>query len=198
MKRASEFAKDYLNTLKNVLGRLPLATLDKIATTVEAAHAAGRQIFIIGNGGSAATASHMMNDLSKCTLGHKGDGRWKRLRVLALTDNVSLMTAWANDTSYTKVFSEPLKNLAQRGDVLIAISASGNSPNIIAAARVAKKMGLIVLGLGGFGGGKLARLCDTCFVVPSNDYGPVEDVHMILDHILTGYLYQKLKTAHAK
>ena len=198
MKRASEFAKDYLSRLKNVLGRLPLATLDKIATTVETAHAAGRQIFIIGNDGSAATASHMMNDLSKCTLGHKGDGRWRRFRVLALTDNVSLMTAWANDTSYTRVFSEPLKNLAQRGDVLIAISASGNSPNIIAAARVAKKMGLIVLGLGGFGGGKFVRLCDICFVVPSNDYGPVEDVHMILDHILTGYLYQKLRTAHAK
>lgn len=198
MKRASEFARDYLNALKKMLGRLPLAKLDRIAATVEAAHAAGRQIFIIGNGGSAATASHMMNDLNKCTLGHRGDGSWKRFRALALTDNVSLMTAWANDTSYNRVFSEPLKNLAQRGDVLIAISASGNSPNIIAAVRVAKEMGLTVLGLGGFGGGKLVRLCDMCFVVPSNDYGPVEDVHMILDHILTGYLYQKLKAAHAK
>jgi len=198
MKRPREFAKDYLNDLKDVLGRLPLSDLDRIVSAVEAAHAAGRQIFIIGNGGSAATASHMMNDLSKCTLGHKGDAPWKRFRVISLTDNVSLMTAWANDTRYDKVFSEPLRNLAQRGDVLIAISASGNSPNIIAAVRVAKQMGLTVLGFGGFGGGKLARLADVCFLVPSNDYGPVEDVHMILDHILTGYLYQKLKAAHAK
>lgn len=198
MKRASEFAKAYLAALRKVLGRLPLAELDKIAAAVEAAYAAGRQIFIIGNGGSAATASHMMNDLSKCTLGHKGDGPWKRLRVLALTDNVSLMTAWANDTSYKRVFGEPLKNLARRGDVLIAISASGNSPNILAAVRVARRMGLTVLGLGGFGGGQLRRLCDVCFVVPASDYGPVEDVHLMLDHILTGYLYRKLKAGHAK
>ncbi len=198
MKRPSEFAADYLADLKNVLDRLPLAVLDKIVAAIEAAHAAGKQIFIIGNGGSAATASHMMNDLAKGTLGHKGDAPWKRFRVIALTDNVSLMTAWANDTDYNHVFSEPLKNLAQPGDVLIAISASGNSPNIIAAVEVAKQMGLTVLGLGGFTGGKLAQLADVAFVVPSNGYGPVEDVHMILDHIITGYLYERLKEAHGR
>jgi D-sedoheptulose 7-phosphate isomerase len=193
MESASEFAKDYLTDLKNVLDRLPLAELDKIVAAIESAHAAGRQIFVIGNGGSAATASHMMNDLNKGTLGHKGDATWKRFKVIALTDNVSLMTAWANDTNFNTVFSEPLKNLANRGDVLIAISASGNSPNIIAAVEVAKQLGLTVLGLGGFTGGKLAQRADVCFVVPSSGYGPVEDVHMILDHILTGYLYEKLK-----
>lgn len=195
MNKASDFAKTYLQDLKNVLDRLPLDKLDGIAAAIEVAHAAGKQIFIIGNGGSAATASHMMNDLNKGTLGHKGDATWKRFRVIALTDNVSLMTAWANDTDYNSVFAEPLKNLAQRGDVLIAISASGSSPNIIAAVDVAKKLGLTVLGLGGFTGGKLAQLADVSFVVPSNGYGPVEDVHMILDHIITGYLYEKLKTA---
>jgi D-sedoheptulose 7-phosphate isomerase len=193
MESASEFAKDYLTDLKNVLDRLPLAKLDKIVAAIESAHAAGRQIFVIGNGGSAATASHIMNDLNKGTLGHKGDATWKRFKVIALTDNVSLMTAWANDTNFNTVFSEPLKNLANRGDVLIAISASGNSPNIIAAVEVAKQLGLTVLGLGGFTGGKLAQRADVCFVVPSSGYGPVEDVHMILDHILTGYLYEKLK-----
>ncbi len=198
MKRPSEFATDYLADLKSVLDRLPLAALDKIVAGIEAAHAAGKQIFIIGNGGSAATASHMMNDLNKGTLGHKGDAPWKRFRVIALTDNVSLMTAWANDTDYNHIFSEPLKNLAQPGDVLIAISASGNSPNIIAAVEVAKQMGLTVLGLGGFTGGKLAQLADVAFVVPSNGYGPVEDVHMILDHIITGYLYERLKEAHGR
>ena len=135
----------------------------------------------------------MMNDLNKGTLGHKGDASWKRFKVIALTDNVSLMTAWANDTDYNTVFSEPLKNLANRGDVLIAISASGNSPNIITAVDVAKILGVKVLGLGGFTGGKLAQLADVCVVVPSNEYGPVEDVHMIIDHILVGYLYAKLK-----
>jgi len=197
MKKPSEFAKDYLQDLKNVLDRLPLAELDKITAAIESAHADGKQIFVIGNGGSAATASHMMNDLNKGTLGHnpdkEGSSGWKRFKVIALTDNVSLMTAWANDTNFNAVFSEPLKNLANRGDVLIAISASGNSPNIVAAVEVAKQLGLIVLGLGGFTGGKLAQLADVCFVVPSSGYGPVEDVHMILDHILTGYLYEKLK-----
>ena len=193
MKKASDFAKDYLEDLKSVLDKLPLEQLDKIVGVLEAAHAAGKQIFVIGNGGSAATASHMMNDLNKGTLGHKGDAPWKRFRVISLTDNVSLLTAWANDTDYNSIFAEPLKNLAQRGDVLIAISASGNSPNIVAAVEVAKQLGLTVLGLGGFTGGKLAQIADVCFLVPSNGYGPVEDVHMILDHILTGYLYEKLK-----
>ena len=193
MQTASQFAKDYLTGLKSVLDRLPLDVLEKLFTVIEKAHAAGQQIFVIGNGGSAATASHMMNDLNKGTLGHKGDAPWKRFKVIALTDNVSLMTAWANDTDYNTVFSEPLKNLANRGDVLIAISASGNSPNIITAVEVAKQLGVKVLGLGGFTGGKLAQLADVCVVVPSNDYGPVEDVHMIIDHILVGYLYAKLK-----
>ncbi len=198
MKTASEFAKGYVTELKSVLDRLPLDAIDRVVGAIEAAHVAGKQIFIIGNGGSAATASHMMNDLCKGTLGHKGDASWKRFRVIALTDNVSLMTAWANDTDYNHVFSEPLRNLAQRGDLLVAISASGNSPNIIAAVEAAKEIGVQVVGLAGFGGGKLAKMADVSFVVPSDGYGPVEDVHMILDHIITGYLYEKLKQTHTK
>ncbi len=193
MKTPTEFAQHYLTTLKTVLDRLPLDAFEKAARLIETAHAAGKQIFIIGNGGSAATASHMMNDLSKGTLGHKGDAPWKRFRVIALTDNVSLMTAWANDADYNAIFREPLKNLAQPGDLLIAISASGNSPNILAAVETAKQLGMTVLGLAGFGGGRLAKLADVAFVAPSDDYGPVEDVHMIFDHMLTAYLYEKLK-----
>ncbi|MGA2604864.1 MAG: SIS domain-containing protein, partial [Verrucomicrobiia bacterium] len=180
MKTASDFAKDYLTGLKDVLDRLPLQPLDDIIRAIEQARDEGRQIFVIGNGGSAATASHMMNDLCKGTLGHKGDAPWPRLRVIALTDNVSLMTAWANDTDFNHIFSEPLKNLAQRGDLLVAISASGNSPNIIAAVEAAKQIGVTVLGLTGFSGGKLAKMADVSLVVPSDGYGPVEDVHMIL------------------
>jgi D-sedoheptulose 7-phosphate isomerase len=198
MKTASDFARDYLSGLKDVLDRLPLQPIDDILRAIEQARDERRQIFVIGNGGSAATASHMMNDLCKGTLGHKGDAPWPRLRVIALTDNVSLMTAWANDTDYNHIFSEPLKNLAQRGDVLVAISASGNSPNIIAAVEVAKQIGVTVLGLAGFTGGKLAKMADVSLVVPSDGYGPVEDVHMILDHIITSYLYEKLKATHSR
>ncbi len=198
MKTATEFTQDYLTGLKAVLDRLPVPAVARVIEALEATHAAGQQIFIIGNGGSAATASHMMNDLCKGTLGHKGDAPWPRFKVIALTDNVSLMTAWANDTDYNHVFSEPLKNFAQPGDLLIGISASGNSPNIIAAVEVAKQIGLKVVGITGFGGGKLAQLADVPFVVPSNDYGPVEDVHMILDHIITSYLYAKLKETHGQ
>jgi D-sedoheptulose 7-phosphate isomerase len=198
MKTASDFAKDYLSGLKDVLDRLPLKPIDDIIAAIEQARDEGRQIFVIGNGGSAATASHMMNDLCKGTLGHKGDAPWPRLRVIALTDNVSLMTAWANDTDFNHIFSEPLKNLAQRGDVLVAISASGNSPNIIAAVEAAKQIGVTVLGLAGFTGGKLSQMADVSLVVPSDGYGPVEDVHMILDHIITSYLYEKLKAAHSR
>ena len=198
MKTPGEFAKDYISGLKQVLDHIPLQPIDGIIQAIEQARDEKRQVFVIGNGGSAATASHMMNDLCKGTLGHKGDAPWPRLRVIALTDNVSLMTAWANDTDYNHVFSEPLKNLAQRGDVLIAISASGNSPNIIAAVEAAKQIGVKVVGLTGFGGGKLAKMADVSFVVPSDGYGPVEDVHMILDHIITGYLYEKLKETHSR
>jgi D-sedoheptulose 7-phosphate isomerase len=198
MKKVGDFAKDYIKGLKDVLDRIPLGPIDEIVQAIELAQNERRQIFVIGNGGSAATASHMMNDLCKGTLGHKGDAPWPRLRVIALTDNVSLMTAWANDSDYTRVFSEPLKNLAQRGDLLIAISASGNSPNIIAAVDAAKQIGVKVIGLVGFGGGKLAKLAEISFVVPSDGYGPVEDVHMILDHIITGYLYEKLKETHSR
>jgi D-sedoheptulose 7-phosphate isomerase len=200
MKTASQFAKDYLNELNRIFDRLPLESIGQIVQVLEEVYHRRGQIFVIGNGGSAATASHMMNDLSKGTLGHnpdkQGSSGWPRFRAISLTDNVSLMTAWANDTDYNHIFSEPLKTLAQRDDVLIAISASGNSPNIIAAVEAAKAMGMKVIGLTGFGGGKLAGIADVSFIVPSDKYGPVEDIHMILDHIITSYFHEKLKQTH--
>src|SRR5690349_24859501 len=117
MKKAGEFAKDYIQGLKDVLDRIPLGPVEEIIQAIEVAQDKRQQIFGIGNGGSAATASHMMNDLCKGTLGHKGDAPWPRLRVIALTDNVSLMTAWANATDYNHVLREPQQSLAQRGDL---------------------------------------------------------------------------------
>lgn len=189
---AKEFADRYLKDLADILGRLSLDEIAGVIAAIEEAHAQGRQIFIIGNGGSAATASHMMCDLNKSTIGRKGDAPWPRFRAIALNDNVSLMTAWANDTDFTHIFSGPLRNLAQKGDLLIAISASGNSPNILSAVHAAKELGVKVVGLTGFGGGQLAKLADVSFDVPSSEYGPVEDVHMILDHIIASYLFQSL------
>jgi len=202
MITVSAFTKNYVADLKSVLDRLPLAEIDRMVQALQEAHRDRRQIFVIGNGGSAATASHMMNDLNKGTLGHnplaEGSADWPRFRVIALTDNVSLMTAWANDTGYNSAFSEPLRNLAQPGDWLIALSASGNSPNVIAAAETARQLGMKIIGWSGLGGGKLDALADISIVVPSDGYGPVEDVHMILDHILTGYLHEAMKEKNAK
>lgn len=191
-----EFAKQYLANLSEIFSRLSLDEIAGVIEVIESAHEAGKQIFIIGNGGSAATASHMMSDLNKSTIGHKGDAEWPRFRAMALNDNVSMMTAWSNDTDFSQVFSGPLRNFATSGDVLVAISASGNSPNILSAVKVAKELGVKVIGLTGFGGGKLKQLADVSFDVPSNEYGPVEDVHMILDHILTSYLYKSLSAKY--
>ena len=198
MNKPSDHAVQYLKKLREILDQLPLESLDGAVATLEQARAEGKHVFIIGNGGSAATGSHMMNDLNKSTLGHKGDGPGPRFRAIALTDNIPSMTAWANDTSYDRIFSEQLRNLAERGDLLVAISASGNSPNILAAVEAAKQLGVKTIALTGCGGGKLSKLADISFIVPSTEYGPIEDVHMILDHIISSYLYQKFSPASSR
>ena len=144
----------------------------------------GRTIFFLGNGGSASTASHFVVDIGKATI--RGDGR--RFRCVALVDNVESVTAWANDTEYSRVFSEQLKGLAQPGDVAIGISGSGNSPNVLEAMRTARALGLATVGLTGMGGGKLKGLVDVPLVVPSNSMQHIEDVHLLVCHLLTAYL----------
>ena len=144
----------------------------------------GRTIFFFGNGGSASTASHFVVDIGKATI--RGDG--KRFRCVALVDNVESVTAWANDTEYSRVFSEQLRGLAQPGDVAIGISGSGNSPNVLEAMRTARALGLATVGLTGMGGGKLKGLVDVPLVVPSNSMQHIEDVHLLVCHLLTAYL----------
>lgn len=148
------------------------------------ARAEERTIFFFGNGGSASTASHFVVDIGKATI--RGDG--KRFRCLALVDNVESLTAWGNDTEYSKVFSEQLKGLAKAGDVAVGISGSGNSPNVLEAVRVARALGLSTVGLTGMGGGKLRELVDVPLVVPSNSMQHIEDVHLLVCHLLTAYL----------
>ena len=171
---------DYLNELEAVIHNLSRDDIERVAQALLSAWRERRQVFIIGNGGSAATASHMMNDLNKFTL---VPGR-PRFRAIALTDNVPLLTAVGNDQSYAEVFVEPLQNLLQSGDVLIAISASGNSKNVVRAVEYAREQGALVIGFCGRPGGRLAELAHLMVIVPSDRIGQQEDCHKVLDHVL--------------
>lgn len=173
-------ASRYLAELQPVLEQLRAEDLSRIESLLLQARAQGRMIFIIGNGGSAATASHLANDLNK---GASVSGR-PRFRAIALTDNVPLITAWANDTSYENVFVEQMANFFEPGDVLVAISGSGNSPNVVGATEWARREGAVTIGLTGGSGGRLRDLVDCCVVVPTDRMEQIEDMHLVLAHAL--------------
>lgn len=149
-------------------------------------------VFLAGNGGSASTASHIATDLAKTIRGVPVNQSLAGFRAISLTDNAGLMTAWANDDSYDSIFVEQLKGLAHSNDVLMVISGSGNSSNIIAAVKAARDMGLQVVGFLGMEGGQLRELVDVAVIVPSNDYGIIEDTHLALGHLLTRFFKQWL------
>ena len=173
-------ASQYIASLQPVLGDLAAVDFRQVEAILLRAREEGRTVFIIGNGGSAATASHMANDLNK---GAAVAGQ-RRFRALALTDNVPLITAWANDTQYEQIFVEQMANFFHPGDVLIAISGSGNSPNIIAALEWARNEGAVTIGLTGGSGGRLLGLVDCCLLVPSNRMEQIEDMHLVLAHAI--------------
>ncbi len=181
---------EYRAGLKETLDALSIGDVEKVIAALEEAYAQGRQVFIIGNGGSAATASHMACDLAKTVLGKSPHPQTRRFRVLALTDNVPLLTAWGNDVSYHTVFAEQLRNLANPGDLLISITGSGNSPNIVEAVRAAKELGLESIGLLGFDGGAVREMVDKAVIIRSDNYGYIEDMHMILTHLITHFFKQ--------
>ncbi len=183
-----ERIENYISHLQGVLERLTLPDVKASIDAIMEAYYADKQIFVIGNGGSASTASHIACDLGK---GTSVPGK-PRFRVISLTDNVATMTAWSNDVSYEDVFIEQLKNLVNPGDLVLGISASGNSENVIRAMRYASEIGCKTVGWSGFGGGTLAEICDINVVVDSNLYGPVEDVHLILNHILHSWIREEL------
>jgi D-sedoheptulose 7-phosphate isomerase len=165
-----------------------LAAVERIVPILLRARAEDRTIFFFGNGGSASTASHFVTDIAKVAGGTQGRGPGKRFRCVSLNDNVPGLTAWGNDVGYAEVFSGPLKALAEKGDVAVAISGSGNSPNVLEAVRTARTMGLTTIGLTGIGGGKLKDMVDVALVVPSNSMQHTEDTHLITLHLLTAYL----------
>ena len=165
-----------------------LTAVERIVSILLRARAEDRTIFFFGNGGSASTASHFVTDIAKVAGGTEGRGPGKRFRCVSLNDNIPSLTAWANDVNYAAVFSGPLKSLAGKGDVAVAISGSGNSPNVLEAVRTARAMGLTTIGLTGMGGGQLKEMVDVALVVPSNSMQHTEDTHLITLHLLTAYL----------
>lgn len=186
-----DFYKGYSSYLTNILESLDLKDLDNIANTFLEARKNGNTIYFIGNGGSASTASHFSQDLAE--VGRKVGV--KLFKSVSLTDNMSAITASANDHGYDKVFSFQMQGTFKKNDVLVAISASGNSPNVLEAVKFAKEKGGTVIGLIGFDGGKLKEISDYVFHAQADkgEYGPVEDLHMIFDHLITSYFYYKLK-----
>jgi D-sedoheptulose 7-phosphate isomerase len=170
----------YWHDLGQVACAMPLGLLESAAEVLLGCHRRGGTVFVLGNGGSAATASHFVCDLAK---GTRTDGL-PAFRVLSLTDNVPLMTAWANDTSYDRVFAEQLSALVRPGDVLVAISASGNSPNVLAATKVARQLGAATIALTGQSGGRLGRLAELAIRLPARSIAQVEDAHLAIAHSL--------------
>ncbi len=192
-ERFSEFSKKYFNYLSEIQRNINLNELDKFAEEFLHAREEGNTIFVAGNGGSAATATTMANDIGFDII--KKTGTDKPFRVFALTDNSSVITAISNDVGYENIFINQLKIHYRKGDKLVVISASGNSKNVVLAASWVKSMGGKVIGLLGFDGGALREICDISILIPSapGDYGPVEDMHLTINHLLAHWFQNKLK-----
>jgi D-sedoheptulose 7-phosphate isomerase len=187
------FVRDYFTGLKAVIDRVDIAQVVAFLNELERAYNGDHQIFIVGNGGSAGTASHMACDLAKTVLGKKPDRKKRRFRVMSMTDNVPLITALGNDFGYEHVFTEQLILFARRGDLLIVITGSGNSPNIINAVKMAREMGMRTAGMLGFDGGQVLPLLDAPVLISDFSYGFVEDLHMVLDHLATAFFCKQFE-----
>jgi len=184
------FTREYLDEIKHLLDDIRedvVVKLDRLARILLHARDHRNTIFVMGNGGSAATASHFVGDLSKGTL---VEG-FPRFRAISLTDNIPNLLAWANDKSYDDIFVEQLKNLMQSGDVVIGISGSGNSPNVIKAIEYANTHGAVTIGLSGYDGGHLLRSAQENIHIPSFSMVKVEDMHLLLEHLLTSMLREE-------
>ncbi|MGB7849196.1 MAG: SIS domain-containing protein [Candidatus Acidiferrum sp.] len=182
----------YFETYNRVLATMPHASVEQVADELYQAFLDGRKVLIFGNGGSASLASHFACDLGK---GTSLDGKSaKRFRVISLVDNLALLTAWANDTSYDHIFAEQIRNFADPGDIAFAISGSGNSPNVLHGLQAAREAGTINIGLGGFHGGIMKSMCDLCIVIPSENMQIIEDFHVSVTHALFTLVRHRIET----
>ena len=184
------FADAYLNYLQSVLRRIDTVEIGRFIETLLDARKRGATIFFIGNGGSAATASHFANDLSNGTNDYE-----KPFRAMSLTDNVPIITAIGNDFGYEQIFVRQLRILGKSGDVVVGISASGNSPNLLKAFDYALSAGIKTVAITAFDGGKMKAFADEGIHVPTDpkEYGPAEDAHMVLDHLVGAYLMRYVR-----
>jgi D-sedoheptulose 7-phosphate isomerase len=180
--------KAYLAHLQETIAGLPVELIDQVIGLLLASAQSGHKVFICGNGGSASTASHFACDLAKNT---KVDGA-PRFRVIALTDNMALMTAWANDTAYDNVFAAQLEPLIEPGDVVIGISCSGNSGNVLNAMALARQHGALTVAFTGDIGGRLQAMVDVCVLAPSPRIEQQEDIHLALEHCICVALRNRL------
>lgn len=171
----------YFAEMKTVLDRIDREPIERAIAVLHQARMDGRQIFIMGNGGSASTASHMVCDLAKNT--RQPD--WPSYRVIGLADNMAIFSAFGNDDGYENVFALQLANLVNPGDIVVAISTSGNSPNVLRAVELANERGASVIGMTGFNAGKLGAMVDIHLHVPSDCIEQVEDIHLMLEHLIT-------------
>jgi D-sedoheptulose 7-phosphate isomerase len=180
--------KDYLSLERSVLEKLDTKIISDVINTLDAARLRKAHIYVFGNGGSAMTASHFANDFNKGVSEHLEIP----FRFVCLNDNIATVMAIANDISYDAVFEFQLRGKVTKDDVILAISGSGNSGNVINAVKLAKETGATVIGLSGFNGGELAKLSDISLNVPVMSMQMTEDVHMIFDHLMMSVLYKQL------
>jgi D-sedoheptulose 7-phosphate isomerase len=185
-------ARDYFDLHGRVSSRIPYAEIDHIGEELWRAYEGQRKVFLFGNGGNASLACHLACDLGKGTILPEASQR--RFQVLSLTNNVALLTALANDLSYEQIFAEQLRTHLASKDIAFAVSASGNSPNVLRALEVSRELGGINVGLSGFEGGKMKALCDYCAVVPSDNMQIIEDLQLSMAHALFTCLRQRILT----
>ena len=184
MKRVN----DYLSALQQTMNELPKEHIVSVIELLQAARLEGRQVFIMGNGGSASTATHFVCDLAKNT---RKEG-WPHFKVIGLTDNMALFSAYANDEGYESVFAQQLANLVMPDDIVIGISASGNSKNVLNGIELAKSRNAVAVGFTGFDGGQVARTVDFNIHVNSNIIEHVEDIHLMLEHMIVKAIKDQL------
>ncbi len=171
---------DYISMLAGVMEKMPKEEIAGLVAALEDAANTGKKVFLFGNGGSAATASHLACDFQKGL----GSELGRTLKAISLNDCIPLMLAWANDADYSVIFEEQIKSLGSQGDLAIGISGSGNSMNVLKGIEAANAKGLVTYGISGFGGGKLAQIAQKPIIIPSNNMQVVEDVHLIIGHII--------------
>lgn len=189
----------FLERVSQELARIDPQQIRALADAIFDCYQQGRFVFLCGNGGSGSNASHFCEDLGKGTLRREDfdNDKKRRLRILSLTDNTPYILAWGNDEGFDRIFVEQLKNLASPGDLLIAISGSGNSPNVLRAVEWANRNGLKTFGCTGFSGGKLRTLAQQCFHVALDDMGIVESIHLTAFHWVVDNLHKRIGLASA-